>query len=234
MFSLNSKKSTFEKSVSDFIRNVLNFKPGNIEIYKVAFIHRSASAKDPICGSLNNERLEYLGDAVLGTIVAEYLFKRFPAHREGDLTRMRSNIVCRDNLNSLSRTIGLTQFISYDNNNCPKCAPGDAFEALVGAIFLDKGYLKTKKIIIDLFNTHLDIESVLTEDHNFKSLILNWGRKTNKTIRFEQTSPEWNANRKLYNITVFVDEKNMGQGSDFTIKKAEQAAAAAAWEVINA
>ena len=134
-----TKKSAIDKSISDFLKNVLNFRPGDIEIYKVAFIHRSASTKDPICGTLNNERLEYLGDAVLGSIVAEYLFKRFPTHREGDLTQMRSNIVCRDRLNALSRTIALTQFLSYDNNNCPKCAPGDAFEALVSAIFLDKG-----------------------------------------------------------------------------------------------
>lgn len=232
MFHL-THKSAIDKSISDFLRNVLNFRPGNIEIYKVAFIHRSASAKDPICGALNNERLEYLGDAVLGTIVAEYLFKRFPAHKEGDLTQMRSNIVCRDRLNALSRTIALTQFITYDNSNCPKCAPGDAFEALVGAIFLDKGYRKTKKIVLDILNTHMDIESVITEDHNFKSLLLNWGRKNNKQVRFVQTSSEWAANRKLYYVTAFVDGENMGVGSDFTIKKAEQAAAESAWEVIN-
>lgn len=228
-----TKKSAIDKSISDFLKNVLNFRPGDIEIYKVAFIHRSASTKDPICGTLNNERLEYLGDAVLGSIVAEYLFKRFPTHREGDLTQMRSNIVCRDRLNTLSRTIALTQFLSYDNNNCPKCAPGDAFEALVGAIFLDKGYPKTKKIVLDILNTHMDIESVISEDHNFKSLLLNWGRKNNKNIRFEQTSVEWSANRKLYNITAFVNNEEMGRGSDFTIKKAEQSAAEAAWEVIN-
>lgn len=222
-----------EVTIFDFLRNVLGIRPRNIELYKMALIHRSASSVNPVLGNLNNERLEYLGDAMLSAIVADFLFKKFPLHPEGPLTEMRSKLVCRDRLNSLSRKIGLNVLINQEFGNGAKSVDGDAFEALIGAIYLDKGFEKTKQILLKKIFTHLDIEAVIFEDNNFKGKLLNWGQKNNKMIKFENQLIFDESNKKMHKSIVLIDGLQSGEGLDFTIKKAEQIASSKALESLS-
>jgi len=223
-----------EEAVSNFLRNVLGFKPKNISLYKTALIHRSASTHHKVLGNINNERLEYLGDAVLSAIVADFLFKKYPLHPEGPLTEMRSKMVCRERLNLVSRKIGLNNLISMETGNGAKSVDGDAFEALIGAIFLDKGFNKTKKILLKkIFLAHMDVDAILLENHNFKGKLINWGQKNNIPVKFDNQLIIDGTARKLHKSIVFVNCKQCGEGLDYTIKKAEQTAAEAAWEIIS-
>lgn len=223
-----------EEAVANFLRNVLGIKPRNISLYQTALIHRSASTHHKLLGNLNNERLEYLGDAVLSAIVADYLFKKYPLHPEGPLTEMRSKMVCRERLNTISRKIGLNNLISMETGNGAKSVDGDAFEALIGALFLDKGFNQTKKIVLNkIFLTHMNVDAIMMEDHNFKGKLINWGQKNNISVKFENQLIIDENTKKLHKSIVFVNNKQSGEGLDFTIKKAEQIAAAAAWETLS-
>ena len=167
-------------------------------------------------------------------MVADFLFKKYPIHPEGPLTEMRSKIVCRERLNSLSRKMGLNSLISMETGNGAKSVDGDAFEALIGALFLDKGFNQTKKILLKkILLRHLDVDAILMEDHNFKGKLINWGQKNNITVKFENQLIIDELNKKLHKSVVFVNNKECGHGLDFTIKKAEQTAAAEAWETIS-
>ena len=222
------------KEIAKYIKNVFGFIPKNIDVFKMAFIHRSSSIRNTICGTLNNERLEYLGDALLSAIVADFLFKKFPLFPEGPLTEIRSKIVCRDRLNYLSRKIGLNKFVLIDDNIQAKCANGDAFEALVGAIYLDQGYEKTKKIIMQkIILVHLDIETIITEESNYKSKILAWSQKKHKKAEFSHLEFDHKSNKRLFKAQLHIDNQLMGEGIDYTIKKAEQIAAEKAWGKIR-
>jgi len=224
------KKKTPENEIEKFLRNVLGVKPKSLDIYKMAFIHSSASSKNAAGNALNNERLEYLGDAVLNTVVADYLFKKFPFHLEGPLTEMRSKIVCREHLNKLSKKMGLTQFIILEPKCQPKSINGNVFEALMGALYLDKGYDKTKDIIINkLFLTFMDLDAVLQEEHNYKSKLINWAQKNNCKIRFDNRTSDYSKEKKMFTSQCYLNNKLIAEAEDFMIKKADQLAAEMAW-----
>jgi ribonuclease-3 len=229
----HDKQKLLNKEITKFLKNVLGFKPRTPDIYKMAFIHSSASSKDPICRN-NNERLEYLGDAVLNAVIADYLFKKFPLYPEGSLSEMRSKIVCRDHLNKLSRKMGLNEFVIIEPKCHPKSIHGDTFEALIGALYLDKGYNKTKEVIINkLLLTFMDIDSVLHEEHNYKSKLLNWAQKNNCKIRFESHESNKLSGKKLFTSQCFLNNVLIAEAEDFTIKKADQSAAEKTWEHIH-
>jgi ribonuclease-3 len=229
-----TKKETADTEINKFLKNVLGIKPRNMDIYKMAFIHSSASSKNAVNNALNNERLEYLGDSVLNLAVADFLFKKFPLHLEGPLTEMRSKIVCRDHLNKLSKKMRLTQFIIVEPKCQPKSINGNVFEALIGALYLDKGYDKTKKIIINkLLHTFMDLDSVLKEEHNYKSKLINWAQKNNFKIRFENHSANVLKGRKLFISQCYLNNDFIAEAEDFTIKKAEQTAAEKAWNQLH-
>ena len=228
------KETVAEKEIAKFLKNVLGFKPRNLDVYKIAFIHSSASSKDAVCNTINNERLEYLGDAVLSAVIADYLFKKFPLHPEGPLTEMRSKIVCRDHLNKLSRKMGLEKFVVVEPHTEPKSIHGDVFEALIGALYLDKGYNKTKDIIINkLLLTFMDLDSVLQEEHNYKSKILNWAQKNHHKIRFENSTEGNPKGRKLFISRCYLNNRFIAEAEEFTVKKADQLAAEKAWEQLQ-
>ena len=191
-----------------------------------ALIHRSASEAMADGHSLNNERLEYLGDAVLDTVVAEYLFKKFPYKREGELTEMRSKLVKREQLGALARRMHLTDLIEILPSAHAKSAGGDAFEALIGALFLDKGYEKTKTVVLHrIFTDFMNIDDVLNEESNFKSKILNWAQHCHKKVEFRHDIAEQNRRQRLYRVQLLIDEKVISEGLEYTVKKAEQIAA---------
>lgn len=226
-------KDEQEKKVRHFLKSILGIRPKKIDVYLTAFIHRSASDNVMDGHSLNNERLEYLGDAVLDAIMAEYLFKKYPLKYEGELTEMRSKLVSRERLGQLARKLHFDDLITINRYAHAKSAGGDAFEAMVGAIFLDKGYEKTKKIVLKkIFETYYDMDTVVFEESNFKSKILNWAQHNHKTITFEHEVAECNHKTKLYRVKLLIDAKPFSEGLEYTVKKAEQIAAERACEKI--
>lgn len=170
-------KKTESPEFYRFFKNVLGFTPRRVELYRTAFIHRSVSAESE-GHRINNERLEYLGDAVLGAVVAEYLYKKYPLKGEGFLTEMRSKIVSRKSLGQLARKIGMQELIQHQRGGegAFKSIGGDAFEALIGAIYIERGYRFTRKIIIDkMLRTYIDVDEVAQTDWNYKGKLIDWG-----------------------------------------------------------
>jgi ribonuclease III len=232
--SLFKKKNCVDRKLSNAIVNIFGFKPKNIALYKLAFRHKSMAQQETNGFRHSNERLEYLGDAVLGSCVADYLFKKFPYKDEGFLTEIRSRIVSRQNLNLLSRKLGIDKLIltSRDNQATGTSILGDAFEAFIGALYLDKGYRFTYKILVNkIIPNHLDLDELVTKEVNFKSKLIEWSQKEKRELEFEVTEESENPRKlKMYVVNLKIDKKVVAQGMDFSIKKAEQNAAAQAWE----
>ena len=225
-----------EKRLKEAISNLFGYRPGNIAIYKLAFKHKSMAPSLDNGFKHSNERLEYLGDAVLGSIVADFLFKKFPFKDEGFLTEMRSRIVSRNHLNQLSRKLGLDKLVetSQENNVSASSILGDAFEAFIGAIYLDKGYRFTHNIIVSqIIQNHVDIDELMHTEINFKSKMIEWSQKEKKSVEFLLAEEIDNGkNAKIYLVNLLLNGKLMGHGKDHSIKKAEQHAARMAWDKI--
>ena len=222
-----------DKELIKSLKNILGFYPQNISVYKLAFSHRSAAEKTESGIELSNERLEFLGDAVIGSVVADLLFRRFPFKDEGFLTEMRARIVSREHLKNLALKIGLDQYLV--NNSSPgmyRSMYGDAFEALIGAVYIDKGYIHAKNFIIRrIMNIHVDLSQIEKADTNFKSRIINWAQREKKELVF-QTIDE-GIGGKLISVRLIIDGKEISTGSDYVKKKAEQIAAGKACELLN-
>ncbi|WDF69316.1 ribonuclease III [Sphingobacterium oryzagri] len=221
------------------LKNVLGFVPGNVKLYKMAFRHKSVATniKDGVKNS--NERLEFLGDAVLGSVVAELLFKLYPYKDEGFLTELRSKIVSRANLNQLSRKLGFNEFMEYDARmisypNKQSSLLGDAFEAVIGAVYMDKGYTFTREFLLTrIIKPHVDIHTLEITETNFKSRLIEWCQHYGKEIQFVQMEVPPGDSSKLFNVAVVIDGEVRGQGKDFNKKSAEKLAAEKACELLK-
>lgn len=238
MFEILRYHNKSDRELACFVRNVFGFYPGNITLYQLAFTHKSMCSKILSGVTVSNERLEYLGDAVLSSVVAEYLFRKFPTKQEGFLTEMRSRIVSRASLNKLSQKFGFEEKISYvkshDSHGKFRCIGGNAFEAFTGALFLDKGYDFTYKIIVDnVIKLHLDIENIEKNEVNFKSKILEWSQKRKHHIDYKVISTKGDSYDRLYEIQVFIDGKAYAKASDYSIKGAEQLASEKTWHILE-
>lgn len=207
----------------------MGFYPRNLSVYKLAFSHRSLALETNHGMRLSNERLEFLGDAVLGAVIADLLFKRFPYRDEGFLTEMRAKIVSRENLKQVAIKIGINELLQSDAvPGSYRSMYGDAFEALIGAIYIDRGYEKTRRFIVDtIVRHHVDLHELELTEKNWKSRILNWGQKEKHTVIFEVVEEE-EAGSRLIMVRLLVDEKEISTGKDYVKKKAEQIAAEAA------
>ena len=216
------------KELSRTIRNIFGFSPGNVDLYRLALKHKSA-AQEVIKGLKNcNERLEYLGDAVLSIVVADFLFHRYPFKDEGFLTEMRSKMVSRPQLNKLSQKLGIDKLIEADQEATSTCRSmaGDAFEAFVGAVYLDKGYKTVKKVILErVVKYHFDLEDIESRELNFKSRIIEWSQREKRSLEFRVAEEQSRGARKLYIIEVVVDKQPVARGQGYTIKEAEQSGA---------
>ena len=224
-----------DKALSEFIHNDFGFYPRNIALYQLAFTHKSAADNTVGSFKLSNERLEYLGDAVLSTVVADYLFRLFPTKPEGFLTEMRSRIVSRASLNKLSQKLGFEQVIHYshDNHSNFKSMGGNAFEAFVGALYLDRGYDFTKHILLDhIIKVHIDLEQVEQTDVNFKSKLLEWSQKEKHRVVFKIVNEKNTNHGRLYQVVAVIDDKEYAQGADYSIKGSEQLAAEKTWAML--
>ncbi len=228
--------SSSDKNLYRAIKNIFGYYPGNIHIYKLALRHRSASTEIINGVRLNNERLEYLGDAILSAVVADFLFKAFPYKDEGFLTEMRSKIVSRAALNKLSLKLGLKSLISAgtESSTKAKSAGGDAFEALIGALYLDKGYKFARKIIINrIVNLHFDIEQLIITEISYKSKLNEWAQKEKEEVVFKVEEEVGEKHKKQYIVAVVINGKVISRSQDYSIKGAENLAAEKAWIILE-
>ncbi len=221
--------SSSRKEFYLFLKDILGFYPGNLKLYDLAFIHKSASTIDSQGNYVNNERLEYLGDAILGAIIADFLYNRFPQEDEGFLTKTRSKLVNRSFLTKLTYDMGLNVFIdsnttkNIDNSHIY----GDALEALIGAIYLDKDYQTTKYFVTKkILSQFVNLNEIEQNDSNFKSQLIEWSQKNKKEVVF-QTTEETNERTKQpkFIAIVEIENKEVGKGVGTSKKEAQQNAA---------
>lgn len=220
------------------LKNLLGFVPGNLSLYRLAFRHKSVAQNIKKGVKNSNERLEFLGDAVLGCVVAEVLFKLYPYEDEGFLTELRSKIVSRVNLNQLARKLGFDQLVEYDTRMVGSTRQGsilgDAFEALVGAVYLDKGYDFTKGFLVNhIIKSHIDIHQLEKTETNFKSKLIEWCQRHGKDVSFELTENQEGESNKLFTVQASVDGEVLGTGKEFNKKNAEKLAAEKACETLS-
>ncbi|MFT6334050.1 MAG: ribonuclease-3 [Halioglobus sp.] len=221
-----------DKDLAQKLRPVIGFTPRRLGLFKRAFYHKSMN-NDGKNGA-SNERLEYLGDAVLSTIVAEYLFKKYPTKDEGFLTKMRSKIVKRKTLNDIADRMGLDIILSnYSQGRMSHSMLGNALEALLGAIYIEFGYKKTKKYVIkNILMKFLDIHELETKDDNYKSLLLEWCQKQSMNISYQTLSKFKMDKRDRFKVAVIIDGQQLATAEDFNKKSAEQSASKKAMKVL--
>ncbi len=207
------------------LKNVLGFSPDNISLYKTALTHRSVREN----ADENNERLEYLGDAVLSALVADYLFMRYPYKEEGFLTEMRSKMVNRQQLNEIALRMGLKKITLYNKSDGSlKISQifGNTLEALVGAIYLDRGYKKTAKWVTErIILPHMFIDDLELLEINHKNQLYGWANKNGKVLEFETVEEKVENGRRLFTIAAVVDGNKIAEGKAFNKKDASQIAA---------
>lgn len=211
------------------IRFVTGLWPGNLHLYRMAIVHTSAADENESGVKESYERLEYLGDSILGAVVAEYLFKRFPFKDEGFLTEIRSRMVNREVLNQVGKDLGLSDLVIFNGRKGKqghKSLYGDVVEALVGAVYLDKGYRAAKKFVIKkIVKNQIDVEAIVQNNKNFKSILLEWCQKENKKLEFVILEETGHRHQKVFKAEVRIAEESKGEGIGFSKKKAEQSAA---------
>lgn len=215
------------------LRNVLGFTPGKVALYRAALTHRSIREN----ADENNERLEYLGDAILSGIVADYLFKKYPYREEGFLTEMRSKMVNRNKLNEIALKMGLkkiTVFNKFDNSLKISQIFGNTLEALVGAIYLDKGFKKTQVWVLErMIIPHLFLEDLELLEINHKNKLYGWANKNGKSLEFETLNEKMEGGRRLFTIGAMVDGQLIAEARAYNKKDASQVAAAMALEKLG-
>lgn len=214
-----------DKELARRLTSLLSFTPVHLSLFKLAFYHKSTfTSRDYAIA--NNERLEFLGDAVLSTIVAEYLFKKYPNSDEGFLTKMRSKIVKRNSLDEIADRMGLDLFLAnYNQTRLSKSMLGNALEALVGALYIEVGYERTKYYVIKrILRRYLDIHELEQFDDNYKSQLLEWCQKNGRQIDYKVLAKYKSDKRDKFKVAVFVDGKKQGTADDFNKKSAEQMA----------
>ena len=208
---------------------MLGFYPRNIEIYQQALLHKSSSIKAGKGRLLNNERLEFLGDAIPDAIVADIVYKKFEGKREGFLTNTRSKIVQRETLNRVAVEIGLDKLIKYttrqSSHNSYMC--GNAFEALIGAIYLDRGYRTCKKFMEErIINQYLNLEKISRKEVNFKSKLIEWSQKNKFCVEFNLIEQSLDSDQNpIFETQITVENIPAGTGKGYSKKESQQEAA---------
>ncbi len=216
------------KKLASSLIKILGFSPTHMKLYEMAFIHKSASIVLPDGNIVNNERLEYLGDAILDAIVADYLFRHYPGKDEGFLTKMRSKMVKRKHLNLLALRLGIDKLMVSQTNpvNISKHLYGNAFEALVGAIYIDKGYHRTSLFISRIIKRYVNLDRLLLTDTDYKSQLIEWAQKHRQEIVFESREEiKANTHLPLFITHVKIANDIVGRGIGNSKKDSEQKAA---------
>lgn len=220
-------KSKEDRALYYELKELLNFTPRSLSKYKKAFTHRSVQMSDEKGNPINYERLEFLGDSILGSVIAAYLYKKVPSGSEGYLTQMRSKIVSREHLNELGKDLDLIRFINsnVDEANVGENIHGNIFEALVGAIYLDKGYNFSQKFIFEnVILPYVDIERLEGKITSYKGLIIEWCQKQKKKYKFDTYEDSGNEPVKHFSVKVSIDGEHIAKGRATSKKKAEEQA----------
>jgi ribonuclease III len=220
------------KQLLSQLEHLLGFVPKHIGYYELAFMHRS-KPEEP---EESNERLEFLGDAILGAIVAEYLFKKYPYQPEGYLTELRSRIVRRETMNNVALRMGLNKLVQYNRNDRGLSRShifGNALEALIGAVYLDQGFVKTRKFILQqIVRPYIDIDMMESTDSNYKNKLLSWAQKNGHQISFDTMEEKMEGSRKLFTIGILLNGEQVATGTGYNKKEAGQVAARKALETL--
>lgn len=244
--------SSQDKQLAKSIRHIVGRSPSNLALYRLATQHVSVAKKNQQGVRESNERLEYLGDAVLSMVVAEYLFKKFPFKDEGFLTEIRSRIVNRESLNQVARKIGVSEIVQFNEGGSKrgrindghvhegqgrlshKSIGGNTLEALVGAVYLDKGYRAAHRFILKkMLIPHFDLLSIVENDTNYKSKVIEWAQKHNRDVRYEVVETRGGQQYKEFVTQLLVDNQPVSTGSGYSKKKAEQSASEKALSLLS-
>ncbi|MDN3722995.1 ribonuclease III [Aequorivita sp. SDUM287046] len=221
--SRNDKSGEFSNS----LKKILGFKPKDISIYKTAFTHRSTNEKNLSGQPQNYERLEFLGDAMLGAVIAAHLFKKVPDGNEGYLTKMRSKVVSREHLNELGRDLHLVKFLktTVPAQQFSGNIYGNVFEALVGAIYLDRGFKYCEKFIQKrVIKPYVDIKKLEGKVISYKSLFIEWCQKNKKQFHFEVYEDTGKDEMKHFAIRLKLEDEVVAKARATSKKKAEERA----------
>lgn len=204
--------------------SMLGFVPHHEEYYHLSLLHKSALVKDEQGQQLNNERLEFLGDALLEAIISDLLYQHFPVQNEGFMTMMRSKLVKRESLDELGEKIGLPELVVGHKSNNNRHIYGNALEALIGAVYLDRGYDVCKQFVeTQIIARYVNLDRLAKTEENFKSKLIEWGQKQHKNIRFELIAEEAQAGNLIkFHSKVYIDDVEFGLGVGFAKRKAEQ------------
>jgi len=228
LLSLLSLKGKTDNDLKNWIKDITGYSPKNIALYHQAFSHSSASVKKSGT-TISNERLEFLGDAILGAIVADYLFNIFPYKDEGFLTQLRSKIVNGQNLRELAIKFGFDVFLKTTLNRDEKTkssAFGDAFEAFIGAVYLDLGYTRTRKFVVSrIIKLHVDLDTLANTNDDYKSQLQIYCQRNRATLEYKVINETKIGNNKNYSIQVFINQKPYVTFEGHSKRFAEQKAA---------
>ncbi len=218
------------------LEKILPFKPQNLSFYQEAFTHKAKNLKDENGRKINFERLEYLGDAIIETVVSVFLFKELPLATEGELTIMRSKIVNRKHLNELGQKLKITELldIKLTERQMGNDISGNLYEALVGAVFLDKGFEGAKKFIyVSMIDSHIDLLKLEKKISSYKSFMIEWAQKNHQNFEFVAHSDNNNGKNNYFRVNFVLDNKKISHGRSSSKKKAEEIAARRAYYIIQ-
>ena len=232
----NSRTSKEDGIFFSTLKNLLGFSPKNIEIYNTAFTHRSMAKFDSEGNPISYERLEFLGDAILSSVISAYLYEEIPNKNEGFLTQMRSKIVSRKNLNTIGKRIGLRSLIKskIPESQFSDTLLGDSFESLIGAIYLDLGYGYTEKFIYEkMIEPFVDIDNLENKITSYKSYIIEYCQKQHEEVKFILLDDIDDTRNKLFSIKLEINGKYISKGRATSKKKAEEQASKRAYYAIQ-
>ena len=215
---------------------MLGFNPKDLDIYRKAFTHRSANKRDKEGNPMNYERLEFLGDTMLSTIISYHLYRQVPSGDEGYLTKMRSKVVSREHLNELGKDLNLITYIDskISKDSFGETVHGNLFEALLGAIYLDRGYKYCERFVFrKVIEPYVDIERLEGKIISYKSFVIEWCQKEKKAFRFEVYEDSGNESVKHFSVKLFIDDKVIAKGRATSKKKAEEQASKRAFYALQ-
>lgn len=227
LFKRKKEISSKNPKLLSFLNETLGIQPIQIELYEEAFTHKSTAVRDEEGIKRSYERLEFLGDAIIGAIVSEYVYQYYPDEDEGYLTKLKSKVVSRQNLNGLAQKLDLEPIISYKRKNSRhKSLLGNVFEALFGAIYLDLGYTKTKEVFIQkIITPYIDLEKLSKEEIDFKSKLLNYCQVNKIELKYDLISEEVRGGYTNFTMGVYLDDELIEFSSASSKREAEQKAA---------
>lgn len=232
LWSRNTNRSDLDRA----LKSILGFKPKKKTLYQTAFTHRSVNIKNEFGSPINFERLEFLGDAVIDTVVANHLYVKLEQDNEGELTRMKSKIVSREKLNLIGKKLNLLEFLicTGDKNQFSDDINGNLLEALIGAVFIDKGFEQSRKTIFKLIlDPYICLDKVKDEIISYKSVLIEWGQKNKKQVEFLTQKEESKDTTINYQTELIIDEKMFLKVREVSKKKAEEKAAKRAFKILN-